>query len=158
MNLSIRLTSLVFLAAFAALAVAAAPFDGKYVANGKEAKLGYLIARKDDPFSGKPVTMLIFSEKDASQDKHPDFAAQMGHFGDALVVRISGSGAEWDVIGSELAHSALKHTGASASGLLDVKDVTVNNGEISGHLMSRPKSSVFDEPVEIDLRFHVKQP
>jgi hypothetical protein len=153
-----RIVLSALLLSVAVSASAAAPFEGKFSANGKDAKLAFLMARKGEPFSGKPVTVLVFSEKDASKDKRPDFAAQMGDFGDALVIRLSGSGSAWSVIGSELAHSALKHSGVSASGMIEVKDVSVANGEISGHLLTGPKADIFGEPIAIDLRFHVKQP
>ena len=150
-------SSLVFLAC-AATALAAAPFDGKYVANGKEAKLAYVTAKKGEPFSGKPVTILIFSEKDASKDARADFHAQMGDLGDALVVHLSKGDDEWRVIGTEFAHSALKHSGASGSGIVSAKDVNVANGEISGHLVTAADADLFDEPLTVDLTFHVKQP
>lgn len=135
---------------------AAAPFEGSYRANGKDAKLAYLLAKKGDPFSGKATTILIFSEKDASKDPRPDFHAQMGDLGDALVIKLMKDGDNWDVIGSEFAHSALKHSGASGSGIVSVKDVSVANGEISGHLQAN--TDLFGEPLAIDLRFHVRQP
>jgi hypothetical protein len=143
---------------FAGIALAAAPFDGKYVANGKEAKLAYLSAKKGEPFSGKPVTILIFSEKDASKDARADFHAQMGDLGDALVVHLSKGDDEWRVIGTEFAHSALKHSGASGSGIVSAKDVSLANGEISGHLVTEPNADLFDEPLTVDLKFHIKQP
>jgi hypothetical protein len=155
---TMRVLSSAVLLVLSASASAAVPFEGKFSANGKDAKLAFLMARKGDPFSGKPVTVLIFSEKDASKDKRPDFAAQMGDFGDALVIRLSGDGKAWNVIGSELTHSALKHSGVSASGMIDVKDVSIANGEISGRLLTAPKADIFGEPVAIDLKFHVRQP
>jgi hypothetical protein len=143
---------------FATALWAAAPVEGTYSANGKDGKLVYALAKKSEPFSGKPVTLLILSEKDASKDPRPDFHAQMGDFGDALVIHLMKDGEEWDIIGSEFAHSALKHSGASGTGIVSVKDVTVANGEISGHLLTPPDSDMFGEPLVIDLRFHVKQP
>jgi hypothetical protein len=107
----------------------------------------------------KPVIQLVFSEKDASRSKSPDMDAQFGHLGDALAIKLQkGNDGRWDVIGSEFSHAALKHSGASASGLVEVRDVSVANGEISGHLFTKNGASIFDESVDIDLRFHVKQP
>ncbi|HEY2396203.1 MAG TPA: hypothetical protein VGH81_09540 [Rudaea sp.] len=142
----------------AGIALAAAPFDGKYVANGKDGKLAYLSAKKGEPFSGRPVTILIFSEKDASKDARADFHAQMGDLGDALVVHLSKGDDEWRVIGTEFAHSALKHSGASGSGIVSAKDVSLANGEISGHLVTEPNADLFDEPLTVDLKFRVRQP
>jgi hypothetical protein len=141
-----------------ALALAAAPFEGSYKANGKDAKLAYLTARKGDAFAGHPVTILVFSEKDPGNEKDPGFKAQMGDLGDALVVHLSKDGEEWDIIGTEFAHAALKHSGASGTGILSVKDVKLAAGELSGHLFTKPGSDLFDEPLAIDLKFHVKQP
>jgi hypothetical protein len=158
MKLSMGLLAGAALALASTLVAAAAPFQGTYQANGKDAKLAFLTAHKGEPFSGKPVTILIFSEKDASKDKRPDFHAQMGDFGDALVVHLRQDGATWDVIGTEFAHAALKHSGASGTGLVNVKDVKVAGGELSGHLATSPGSDLFGEPLSVDLTFHVKQP
>ena len=46
----------------------------------------------------------------------------------------------------------------SGTGIVTIKDVTVANGEISGHLMTHPNADLFDEPLVVDLHFHVKQP
>ena len=102
--------------------------------------------------------MLIFSEKDASKDSRPDFHAQMGDFGDALVIRLRQDGDTWDVIGSELAHSALKHSGVSASGIINAKDVAVANGVLAGHLVTTAGADIFGEPIAIGLKFQVKMP
>ncbi|HET7063273.1 MAG TPA: hypothetical protein VFI49_03285 [Rudaea sp.] len=136
----------------------AAAVEGTYSANGRDARLVYAFAKKGEPFSGKPVTLLIFSEQDASKDPRPEFQAQKGGFGDALVIHLMKDGNEWDIIGSEFAHSALKHSGVSGTGIVSIKDVTVANGEISGHLMTHANAELFDEPLVVDLQFHVKQP
>ena len=107
---------------------------------------------------GQPVIQLVLSEKDASGSKSPDFEAQMGHFGAALAVKLTKGSDGWDVIGTEFAHPALQHSGASGSGILEVKDVVVANGEISAHLFTKAKADLFGEPIVIDLTFHVKQP
>jgi len=158
MKTTIRMLLCCGLALFMTALWAAAPFEGTYSANGKSAKLAFLLAKKGEPFSGNPTTVLIFSEKDASKDPRPDFHAQMGDLGDALVIRLMQDGDKWTVIGSEFAHSALKHSGASGSGIVNATDVTVANGELSGHLATQPDADLFDEPLAIDLRFHVKQP
>jgi hypothetical protein len=157
MNTAIRILLSCGLASFATV-LCAAPVEGTYSANGRDARLVYAFAKKGEPFSGKPVTLLIFSEQDASKDPRPDFHAQMGDLGDALVIRLMKDGDKWNVIGSEFAHSALKHSGASGTGIVSVSDVTVANGEISGHLTTHANADLFDEPLAIDLRFHVKQP
>jgi hypothetical protein len=142
----------------AAWAHAAAPFTGYYKANDKDAKLAYLTVRKGAPFSGNPVDILVFSEKDPGSEMNPASKAQGGDLGDALVVRLTKNGDRWDVIGSEFAHSALRHSGASSTGIVYVKDVTSAGDELSGHLYTNPDTDLFHEPLAIDLTFHVKQP
>ena len=44
------------------------------------------------------------------------------------------------------------------AGIVEAKEVTVVNGEISGHLTTHANADMFGEPLAIDLRFHVKQP
>ena len=155
---AIAATALVCAVCFAASALAAGPVEGAFKANGKDAKLGYVIAKKGEPFSGNPTVTLVFSEKDASKDPKPDMHAQFGDLGDALVIRLMNENGKYTVIGSEFAHSALKHSGASASGVVDIKDAAVANGELSGHLVTGPDAKIFSEPIAVDLRFHVKQP
>ena len=158
MKATTRILMCLGLTVFVTALWAASAFDGTYSANGQKAKLAFLIAKKGDPFSGKPTTVLIFSEKDTNNDQRADFHAQMGDFGDALVIRLMKDGDQWDVIGSEFAHSALKHSGASGTGIVSVKDVTIANGDLSGRLTTHADADLFDEPLVIDLRFHVKQP
>src|ERR1700741_1188099 len=142
-------TSIAFasLALCVGLAIAAAPVEGTFKANGKDAKLTHLIAKKGEPFSGNPTVTLVFSEKDASKNDHPDMSAQFGELGDALVIRLMNDKGKYDVIGSEFSHSALKHSGASASGVVDIKDAAVANGELSGHLVTGPDATLFHEPI-----------
>ncbi len=155
MKTSIAFASLVLCAG---LAVAAGPVEGTFKANGKDAKLGYVVARKGDAFSGNPTVTLVFSEKDASKDPKPDMHAQFGDLGDALVIHLMNENGKYTVIGSEFAHSALKHSGASASGVVDIKDAASANGELSGHLVTGPDAKIFSEPIVVDLKFRVKQP
>lgn len=137
---------------------AAAAVQGSFKANGKDGVLTYALAKKSEPWMDQPVIQLVLSEKDASGSKMPDFEAQMGHFGAALAVKLTKGSDGWDVIGTEFAHPALKHSGASGTGIMKVKDVTTSNGEISGHLVTNEHADLFGEPIVIDLTFHVKQP
>ena len=155
---SSRVLAGICLAMFSAAALGAAPVEGTFKANGKDARLSNVVARKGDPFSGNPTVTLVFSEKDASKEAKPDMRAMFGDLGDALVIHLMNEGGKYTVIGSEFTHSALKHSGASASGVVDIKDAVVANGELSGHLATGPDAKIFDEPIAIDLRFHVKQP
>ncbi len=141
------------------LAVAQKPVDGSYRINGKEGKLAYLLAQKGEPFHDMPTTVLIFTEKDAGRDAKPDEAARMGRFGDALVVKLCKTDWGWDVLGGEFVHPAIADSHrASSSGIVKAKDVKVANGEITGRLKTDPGEKFLGQPIDVDLRFQVKQP
>lgn len=145
-------------AAPAAPAVTGAPVSGIYTGNGKPATLSYVTSRADEPFDGKPVIDLIFTQKDQAGSAKPDFDAVFGKFGDAIVVRVQPDG---NVIGADVIHSGLKTQGGgsiSISGVLSMKDYRAAGGQISGHLTSGGPIDVFDQKVEIDLTFHTKAP
>lgn len=138
--------------------VAGASASGTYSANGKSATLAHVLALKGKPFADKPTTTLVFSEKDASGDKNPAFDATMGNFGAALVVRLAQDANGWKVIGSEFAHPALQHSGASSIGVVDAMDMKVANGELSGRIATVADADLFHEPLSIDVKFDVAQP
>ena len=82
---------------------------GVFKGNGKDAKLAYVSAHWREPFGDKPSIVLVFTEKDHSKDKKPDFNAGFGKFGSALIVSLHEDG---DIFGCQVvAHRA------SASGL-----------------------------------------
>ena len=60
---------------------------GIFKGNGKDAKLACVSAHWREPFADKSSIVLVFTEKDHSKDKKPDFNAGFGKFGSALVVR-----------------------------------------------------------------------
>ncbi len=57
---------------------------GVFKGNGKEAKVAYVSAHWREPFNDEPSIVLVFTEKDHSKDKKPDFNAAFSKFGSAL--------------------------------------------------------------------------
>src|SRR3954468_13602783 len=86
---------------------------GIFKGNGKEAKLAFVSARWGEPFSGKPGIVLVFTEKDHSKDKKPDFNASFGKFGSALIISLHEDGG---IYGCQVVHSAHKKQGFSSVG------------------------------------------
>ena len=158
MNRSIRYLLPIAIGLTCTCAFATNSLNGSYTANGVPSKLAHVLARHGDPFHGDPTIKLVFTEQDASKDQRPDFHAQMGDLGDALVVTVMKNGDGYDVIGSEFAHSALKHSGASSIGVVEVKDVKVAGSEISGKVVSLENADLFHEPITIDLTFTATLP
>ena len=65
---------------------------GIFKGNNKDARLAYVSAHWREPFGDKPSIVLVFTEKDHSKDKKPDFNAGFGKFGSALIVSLHEDG------------------------------------------------------------------
>jgi hypothetical protein len=92
---------------------------GIFKGNGKDAKLAYVSAHWREAFGDKPSMVLVFTEKDHSKDKKPDFNAGFGKFGSALIVSLHEDG---DIFGCEVVHSALKHQNFSSIGKINTNN------------------------------------
>src|SRR5438874_431246 len=102
---------------------------GVFKGNSQEAKLAYVSAHWREPFGDKPSMVLVFTEKDHSKDKKPDFNAGFGKFGGAVIVSLHEDG---DIFGCEVAHSALQHKNFSSIGSIHTNDFTFENGKVEG--------------------------
>jgi len=123
---------------------------GVFKGNGKDAKLAYVSAHWREPFSDKPSMVLVFTEKDHSKDKKPDFNAGFGKFGSALIVSLHEDG---DIFGCEVAHSALKHKNFSSIGTIKTNDFEYADGQVKGELATDGPADVFGETWEVNLKF-----
>lgn len=123
---------------------------GIFKGNGKDAKLAYVSAHWREPFGDKPSIVLVFTEKDHSKDKKPDFNAGFGKFGSALIVSLHEDG---DIFGCEVAHSALKHQNFSSIGKINTNDFQYADGQVKGELATDGPADVFGETWEVNVRF-----
>ena len=123
---------------------------GVFKGNGKEAKLTNVSAHWREPFSDKPSIVLVFTEKDHSKDKKPDFNAGFGKFGSALVVSLHEDG---DIFGCEVAHSALKHQNFSSIGKIRTNDFEYADGQVKGELTTDGSADVFGETWQVNVKF-----
>jgi hypothetical protein len=123
---------------------------GVFKGNGKDAKLAYMSAHWREPFGDKPSIVLVFTEKDHSKDKKPDFHAGFGKFGSALVVSLHEEG---DIFGCEVAHSALKHQNFSSIGHIQTDDFQYADGQVQGGLATDGPTDVFGETWEVNVKF-----
>jgi hypothetical protein len=123
---------------------------GVFKGNGKDAKLGYVSAHWREPFGDKPSIVLVFTQKDHSKDKKPDFNAGFGKFGSALIVSLHEDG---DIFGCEVAHSALKHQNFSSIGKINTNDFEYADGQVKGELATDGPADVFGETWEVNLKF-----
>jgi hypothetical protein len=123
---------------------------GVFKGNGKEAKLAYVSAHWREPFSDKPSMVLVFTEKDHSKDKKPDFNAGFGKFGNAVIVSLHEDG---DIFGCEVAHSALQHKNFSSIGTIKTNDFEYADGQVKGELTTDGPADIFGETWEVNLKF-----
>jgi hypothetical protein len=123
---------------------------GSFKGNGKEAKLAYVSAHWREPFGDKPSIVLVFTEKDHSKDKKPDFNAGFGKFGSALIISLHEDG---DIFGCEVAHSALQHKNFSSIGKIQTNDFEYADGKVQGELTTDGPADVFGETWEVNLKF-----
>lgn len=123
---------------------------GVFKGNGKEAKLAYVSAHWREPFGDKPSIVLVFTEKDHSKDKKPDFNAGFGKFGSAVIVSLHEDG---DIFGCEVAHSALQHKNFSSIGSIHTNNFTFENGKVEGELTTDGQLDIFGETWEVKIQF-----
>ena len=123
---------------------------GVFKGNGKDAKLTHVSAHWREPFGDKPSIVLVFTEKDHSKDKKPDFNAGFGKFGSALIVSLHEDG---DIFGCEVAHSALKHQNFSSIGKINTNDFEYADGQVKGELATDGPADVFGETWEVNVKF-----
>lgn len=123
---------------------------GVFKGNNKDAKLAYVSAHWREPFGDKPSIVLVFTEKDHSKDRKPDFNAGFGKFGSALIVSLHEDG---DIFGCEVAHSALKHQNFSSIGKINTNDFEYADGQVKGELSTDGPADVFGETWEVNVKF-----
>lgn len=130
---------------------AADTLSGRYLGNGKEAKMAFVSAWTREPFSGKDAVLIVMTEKDHSASKRPDWDADFGKFGSALT--ISMHRADGRVFGCQVAHDALKRKPVSVLGKIKTVDFKLVGERVEGRFTSGGPDKMFDETYEVDLVF-----
>ena len=123
---------------------------GVFKGNGKEAKLAYVSAHWREPFSDQPSIVLVFTEKDHSKDKKPDFNAAFGKFGSALIISLHEDGG---IFGCQVVHSAHKKQGFSSIGSIKTDNFKFADGKVEGELTTDGQVDTFGETWEVNLKF-----
>jgi len=123
---------------------------GVFKGNGKEAKLAHVSAHWREPFSDKPSMVLVFTEKDHSKDKKPDFNAAFGRFGSALIISLHEDGG---IFGCQVVHSAHQKQGFSSIGQIKTNNFKFEDGKVDGELTTDGQLDTFGETWEVNLKF-----
>lgn len=132
--------------------------DGFYRVDRKDVKLGFAHSQKGEPFADQPTIVVALSEKDSADAKDDPLFWHDKYGGTVVVTLQKNSEGTYDVIGSNFTHPAAKDGGANGIGMVDIKDVKDANGEISGELFTKPATTLFDQKLDIDLKFKVAMP
>jgi hypothetical protein len=130
---------------------AADSVSGRFVGNGKEAKLAFASAWPRDPFSGKETIVIVLTEKDHAGSKRPWFDAGFSKFGAALMFSLTLPDAR--LIGTQVVHDALKRSGMSVSGSeIKGEGVTITANRVEGRIFMSAPSKFFDDTYEFDMK------
>jgi hypothetical protein len=125
---------------------------GLFKGNGKEAKIAYVSAYWREPFGDKPSIALVFTEKDHSKVKKPDFDAAFGKFGSALIISLHEDGS---IFGCQVVHMAHKKQGFSSIGSIRTNNFKYEDGKVEGELTTDKQLDTFGETWEVNLKFVV---
>ena len=123
---------------------------GMFKGNGKEAKIAYVSAYWDEPFSDKQSIVLVFTEKDHSKDKKPKFNASFSKFGSALIISLHEDGG---IFGCQVVHSAHKKQGFSSIGQIRTDNFKYEDGKVEGDLLTDKELEFFGDTWEVNLKF-----
>jgi hypothetical protein len=121
---------------------------GKFVGNGKEAKLAFVSAYPREAFADKPSLTIVMTEKDHSKDKKPDFKAGFGDYGNALIISCHEDGS---IFGCEVSHSAHSKRGFSSVGSIDFAEFQIAGGQVQGKLRTDGEQEFFGDKWNVDL-------
>jgi len=157
---STLLLSIALICAAGAACAADASVTGYYRAEGKEAKLGYVRTASGKSYSDAPTIAFAFTEKDASDARVVDSDIAFSHkYGSAITMNVSkNSDGIYEVDDSAFHHTGSDKAGGNASGILQLKNVTVANGVIAGEVYTKPDAEMFGARVEVDLKFRAPLP
>jgi hypothetical protein len=158
----IKMLSLVVALSFAANAAFAADntVGGHFRGEGKETKLNFVRSGKGDSYD-KSAIAIAFTEKDASdaKDVTADTIAFSHKYGSAITMNVSrNSDGNYEVVESAFHHSASDKVGGNAGGILQLKDVSVANGVMSGEVYTNADAEMFGAKIDVDLKFKVALP
>ena len=128
---------------------------GKFLGNGKNAAIKFVMVGEEEAFGGKEALKLIFTEKDPATSKKPSFDAMFGKLGSALILSVDHDGG---IFGCEVAHSAHQKQGFSSVGRIKMAEFKIAGGNVTDHASTGGELDTFGEKWEVDLTFAAPLP
>jgi hypothetical protein len=92
----------------------------------------------------------VFTEKDHSKDKKPDFNAAFGKFGSALIISLHEDGG---IFGCQVVHTAHQKQGFTSIGSINTSNFKFEDGKVEGELTTNGQVDTFGETWEVNLKF-----
>lgn len=129
--------------------------SGTFLGDGKDGKIQHLVVQTREPFSDKPAIRLVFTEKNPSASKKPDFDAGFKKLGSALVISVFKDGG---IFGCEVAHTAHSKSPFSSVGAIKMEGFTVTDTQVSGRLTTGKELEFFGQTWSVDLNFSAPLP
>jgi hypothetical protein len=136
------------------------PVTGHYKADDKDSSIRYVRTVKGETYMHDPTIDFAFTEKDAADAKDlKAMTVAFSHkYGSAITLNAhKKEDGTYEVLDCAFHHSGWDNKGGGSSyGALLMKNVTVENGMISGEVSSLPDLNMFD--VKMDIAFKFKAP
>jgi len=129
--------------------------EGKFLGDGKDGKIKYLVVQAREPFSDKAAIQLVFTEKDPSNSKKPEWDAMFKKLGSSLSISTFKDGG---IFGCEVAHTSHEKSPFTALGEIEMKDFKVTESHVSGRLLTPGVLDAFGQKWDVDLTFSAPLP
>lgn len=128
---------------------------GKFLGDGKDGKIQYLVVQTREAFSDQAAIRLVFTEKNPASSNKPDFDAAFKKLGSALMLSVFKDG---NIFGCEVAHTAHEKSPFTALGEIKITDFTVTETQVSGHVITPGELEAFGQRWQVDLTFSAPLP
>ena len=132
-----------------------ATMSGKFVGNGKNAAVKFVMVEEHEEFNGQPAVTLIFTEKDPATAKKPSFDAMFGKLGSTLILNVHHDGG---IFGCQVAHSAHTKQGFTSLGEIHMVEFEIAGGNVRGQVSTGKMLDTFGEKWDVDLKFAAPLP
>lgn len=129
--------------------------QGKFLGDGKDGKIQHLIVQTRESFNDQASIRLVFTEKDPSSSKKPDFDAGFKKLGSALILSVFKDGG---IFGCEVAHTSHEKSPFSALGEIKMIEFKVTDTMVSGHVSTGGELDAFGQKWNVDLTFSAPLP
>jgi hypothetical protein len=123
---------------------------GFFKGNGKDAKLAFISASTREPFNDQNTILILLTQKDHSKDQKPDFNANFGRFGNALIISCFEDGR---IFGCQVVHEAHgDRQGFSSVGAIRIHEFDYEGGQLTGTVKTDGEQEFFGQTWEVELK------